>query len=88
MVYVNITMHDVLKYDDENETMVSVKFTEEQDGLSEEERFYKAEIIITTNDDCIDDDNVLCSEGLGYDVIKDLLENVSKIDALQYLNNN
>lgn len=79
------TFIDVISFDDEDETLVSVRFTEEHEDLSPEEYFYRAEIVISTNDDIIDDDMSLVSNGLGIDNIRELISNVLNADFEAYL---
>ena len=73
---------DISKYDDADITMVSVRITEEREGLSEDQYHYKAEIVITQdNDDFVDDDNVLCSESVGEDIIRELVKNLCSFEV-------
>lgn len=45
------SFHDVIRYDDEKETIVCLRITEMRYGLEEKEYYYSVDIIVTDNED-------------------------------------
>ena len=79
------TFVDAIMYDDIDETMVSVRVTEEHEDLQPEDYYYRAEIIVSNNDDVFDDYTVLTSDGIGIENIRDLITSILATDFSSYM---